>query len=157
LICFYIERKGVLISGDHLLPEISPNPIIDLSGDGPGPRSRSLGKYLDSVRRIEGLGACLALPGHGEAIRDLGTSIQAVFHHHEQRLSMVQSVVSRGEKTAYEIAKALFPDARSFEAFLGVSEILGHLRILVDRSELVFSSRGGVDYYGISQTRRFLR
>ncbi len=147
LICFYLEKGGILISGDHLLNEISPNPIIDLSQEGPGPQSTSLKEYLNSIRKIEGLKVSLVLPGHGEPIQDFKGALEKTLHHHEQRISTVLSTLSLGEKTAYEISKKLFPNTRSFEVFLGVSEVLGHLRILFDEGKIVFRSRGGIDYY----------
>jgi hypothetical protein len=60
---------------------------------------------------------------------------------------MVLGVLSHGEMTAYEISSILFPEAKSFEVFLGLSEVLGHLRILLDDGRIVFRSRAGVDYY----------
>jgi len=53
-------------------------------------------------------------------------------------------------KTAYEVSKALFPNTKSFDVFLGVSEVLGHLRILVDERKVVFDSKGGIDYYSMA-------
>jgi len=147
LICFYLEKGGILFSGDHLLDNISPNPIIDLCKEGSGPQSTSLKKYLDSIRKIKDLEVSLVLPGHGEPIRDFKGALERVFHHHEQRLSMILSILSPGQKTAYEISEALFPNARSFEVFLGVSEVLGHLRILFDEGRIALRSKGGLDYY----------
>lgn len=149
LLCFYLEEGRILISGDHILNEISPNPIIDLSQEGPGPRSTSLKEYLDSIKKIENLEVSLVLPGHGEPIRDFKGALKKIFIHHEQRLSMVLSILSLGERTAYEISKALFPNVKSFEVFLGVSEVLGHLRILLDEGKIVFRQRGGIDYYSM--------
>ncbi len=147
LICFYLEEGGILISGDHLLSEISPNPIIDLSPEGSGPRSTSLKAYLNSLMKIKDLEVSLVLPGHGEPVRDFKGTVDRAFFHHEQRLSMVLSVLSLGEKTVYEISHALFPNAKSFEVFLGMSEVLGHLRILLDEGKISFRSREGMDYY----------
>jgi glyoxylase-like metal-dependent hydrolase (beta-lactamase superfamily II) len=147
LLCFYLEKDGILISGDHLLAEISPNPIIDLSQEGPGPQSTSLKDYLGSMRKIRDLKVSLVLPGHGDPIHDFKGALEKAFHHHDQRLSMVFSIVSSGERTAYEISRVLFPKAKSFQVFLGVSEVLGHLRILLDDGKIVFRSMGGIDYY----------
>lgn len=150
LVCFYMEKEAVLISGDHLLNEISPNPVIDLSETGPGPQSTSLKEYLSSLRKLENLRVSLVLPGHGEPIRDFKGALERIFDHHTERFSVVLSILASGEKTAYEISSALFPNAKSFEVFLGVSEVLGHLRILLDEGRISFRSRNGVDYYSRS-------
>ncbi len=147
LTCFYLERGGILISGDHLLNEISPNPVIDLSRTGPGPQSTSLKEYLNSVKKIQNLSVSLVLPGHGEPIRDFGGALRKIFYHHEERLARVLASLSSGGRTAYEISRELFPDAKSFEVFLGLSEVLGHLRILLDEGKIIFETRGDVDYY----------
>lgn len=147
LLCFYCEEAGILISGDHLLEKISPNPIVDSSQKGPGPQSTSLRDYLNSIKKIQNLNVALVLPGHGPPIEDFRGAVRKTLDHHQQRLSMVLSVLSLGEKTAYEISKVLFPNTKSFEVFLGVSEVLGHLRILSDEGRIHFTSRNGIDYY----------
>ena len=153
LICFYLQGKGILISGDHLLKEISPNPIIYPSQKGPGTQNTSLKQYLNSIRKIEDLEVSLVLPGHGEPIRDFKATLGKILHHHEQRLAMVLSILSRGEKTAYDISRALFPNTKAFEVFLGVSEVLGHLSILLEEGKIIFRSRNAVDYYSINYIR----
>ena len=153
LICFYLKGKGILISGDHLLKEISPNPIISPLQKGLGPRYTSLKQYLNSIRKIEDLEVSLVLPGHGEPIRDFKAALEKILHHHEQRLALVLSILSRGEKTAYDISGALFPDTKSFEVFLGVSEVLGHLSILLEAGKIICKSRDGIDYYSINYIR----
>lgn len=152
LICFYLEGRGILISGDHLLKEITPNPIINPLPDGAGPRTRntSLKKYMNSIRKIADLDVSLVLPGHGEPIRDFKAALQKILHHHDQRLALVLSILSRGEMTAYDVSRLLFPDAKSIEVFLGVSEALGHLSILLEEGKISFRSRDGLDYYSIN-------
>ncbi|MBW2122794.1 MAG: MBL fold metallo-hydrolase [Deltaproteobacteria bacterium] len=147
LVCFYMERGGALFCGDHLLNDISPNPIIDLSRKDGGPQSTSLADYLRSVWKIADLRVTLVLPGHGEPFEDFRGAVEKAVRHHEERLSKVLSILSEGEKTAYEISKNLFPNTRSFDVFLGVSEILGHLRILFDQGRVLSRSRQGIDYY----------
>jgi glyoxylase-like metal-dependent hydrolase (beta-lactamase superfamily II) len=141
-----------LISGDHLLKEISPNPIINPLQKGVGSRNTSLKQYLHSIRKIKGLEVSLVLPGHGEPILDFKAALEKILHHHEQRLARVLSILSRDEKTAYDISGVLFPDTKSFEVFLGVSEVLGHLSILFEEGKTFLRSRNGIDYYSIRNT-----
>lgn len=153
LICFYLEGESILFSGDHLLKDISPNPIVKPLQKGGDPRNTSLNEYLHSIRKIEGLEVSLVLPGHGEPIQDFKNLLENILRHHEQRLEQVLSVLSQGEKTAYDISKALFPDTKSFEVFLGVSEILGHLNILLEEGKIIFRSRDGICYYSMRHIR----
>ncbi len=153
LICFYVDGKGILISGDHLLKEISPNPVINPSQEGEGPRNTSLKDYLNSVRKIKDLEVSLVLPGHGEPIRDFKSLLEKILRHHDQRLGQVLSILSQGERTAYDISRALFPNTESFEVFLGVSEILAHLNILLEEEKITVKSRNGIDYYSVHSIR----
>lgn len=153
LICLYLEGEGILVSGDHLLKEISPNPVINPSQTAVGSGSTSLKQYLQSIRKIEDLEVSLVLPGHGEPVRDFKGALEKIRHHHEQRLAMVLSILSRKEKTAYDISRELFPDAKSFEVFLGVSEVLGHLNILFEEGKIICRSRNEIDYYSINDIR----
>ncbi len=150
LICFYLEGESILFSGDHLLKEISPNPIIKPPQKGGDPRNTSLTQYLNSIRKIEDLEVSLVLPGHGEPIQDFKRLLENIFRHHEQRFERVLSVLSQGEKTAYDISRAFFPNTKSFEVFLGVSEILGHLSILLEEGKVIFRLRDGMYYYSIT-------
>ncbi|MFB0507840.1 MAG: MBL fold metallo-hydrolase [Thermodesulfobacteriota bacterium] len=153
LICFYLKEKGILISGDHILKEISPNPIINPLQNGAPPRNISLKQYLHSIRKIEDLEVSLVLAGHGEPIHDFKSLLEKILRHHEQRLGQVLSILSQGEKTAYDISRALFPNTESFEVFLGVSEILGHLSILLEEGKITFRSSNGIDYYSAHSIR----
>ncbi len=153
LICFYLEGESILFSGDHLLKDISPNPIVKPLQKGGDPRNTSLNEYLHSIRKIEDLEVSLVLPGHGGPIQDFKNLLENILRHHEQRLEQVLSVLSGGEKTAYDISKALFPDTKSFEVFLGVSEILGHLNILLEEGKIIFRSRDGIYYYSMRHIR----
>jgi glyoxylase-like metal-dependent hydrolase (beta-lactamase superfamily II) len=147
LLCFYLGERGILFSGDHLLKEISPNPLINPSREKGEPPNTSLKHYLNSIRKIDGLEVSLVLPGHGESIDDFKGLLEKILRHHEVRLELVLSILSQGEKTAYEISRALFPHTKSFEAFLGVSEVLGHLSILLEEEKVSLRSRNGIDYY----------
>ena len=98
---------------------------------------------------VEDLEVSLVLPGHGEPIEDFKSLLEKILRHHEQRLLQVSSILSRGEQTAYDISRALFPDTKSFEVFLGVSEVLGHLSILFEEGKIILRSRNGIDYYSI--------
>jgi glyoxylase-like metal-dependent hydrolase (beta-lactamase superfamily II) len=150
LLCFYHEEQGILISGDHLLREITPNPVMNPLQKGTCSQYPSLKQYLNSIRKIKDLEVFLVLPGHGGPFRDFKATLEKILHHHKQRLATVLSILSLGEKTAYDISRALFPNTKSFEVFLGMSEILGHLSILLEEGKISIRSRNGIDYFSIN-------
>jgi glyoxylase-like metal-dependent hydrolase (beta-lactamase superfamily II) len=134
------ERDGVLVAGDHLLPDISPT--VGRYADG---RPDPLGAYLDSLRRTVQRAPVLALPGHGEPIRDPAGRARELIAHHRDRLDATAAALGDGPRTAFEVSLALFdrdldPSGRRF----AVAETLAHLeRLSYDgRAEQV---EGGVD------------
>jgi len=147
--CFYWPEKKVLFTGDHLLKEITPNPTLDVSGDQSTLHYPSLKEYLASLEKIERLDISLLLPGHGEEMRDAKALIQKMFAHHRERMDLICSILSKGEKTPYELALDLFPGILSFEVFLGISEAVGHLEILREKGMVKVEERDGKDYYSL--------
>jgi glyoxylase-like metal-dependent hydrolase (beta-lactamase superfamily II) len=149
LICFYWPEKKILFTGDHLLKEITPNPILNVPEDRPPFRYPSLKEYLTSLEKIEKLDISLLLPGHGEEINDAKGLIQKILTHHRQRMDHVLAFLSKGEKTPFEIAMDLFPGVPPFEVFLGISEAVGHLEILREKGRIRVKEKEGKDYYSL--------
>jgi glyoxylase-like metal-dependent hydrolase (beta-lactamase superfamily II) len=120
------EREGILVAGDHLLPDISP--AIGRYADG---RPDPLGAYLASLQRTVELDPILALPGHGEPIRDPAGRARELIEHHRERLEATAAALRDAPRTAYEVSLVLFPrelDASSRR--FAVAETLAHLERL---------------------------
>jgi glyoxylase-like metal-dependent hydrolase (beta-lactamase superfamily II) len=149
LICFYWPEKKILFSGDHLLKEITPNPILNVPEDGSPLRYPSLKEYLDSLEKVAKLDISLSLPGHGEEITDVKGLIQKILTHHQERMDLICSILSKGKKTPYEIAMDLFPGVPPFDIFLGISEAVGHLEILKEKGMVKGIEKEGKDYYSL--------
>jgi glyoxylase-like metal-dependent hydrolase (beta-lactamase superfamily II) len=149
LVCFYWPEKKILFTGDHLLKEITPNPILNVSENIFPLRYPSLREYLTSLENIERMALSLLLPGHGEEIHDARGLIQKVFSHHKERMNLVVAFLSKGERTPFEIAMDLFPGVPPFEVFLGISEAVGHLEILREKGMVGVKEKEGKDYYSL--------
>ena len=149
LICFYWPEKKILFTGDHLLKEITPNPILNIP-ENRGPfRYTSLKEYLNSLEKVERLDISIIFPGHGDDIDDTKGLIRNIFAHHQQRMEHVLASISKDEKTPFEIAMDLFPGIPSFEIFLGISEALGHLEILREKGMVRVKEKEEKDYYSL--------
>jgi glyoxylase-like metal-dependent hydrolase (beta-lactamase superfamily II) len=120
------ERDGVLVAGDHLLPDISPT--VGRYADGtPDP----LGAYLASLERTLELAPDLALPGHGEPISDPAGRARELIVHHRERLDATEAALSDSPQTAYEVSLALFSrDLNASGRRFAVAETLAHLERL---------------------------
>lgn len=151
LICFYWPEKKVLFTGDHLLKEITPNPVLNVPDSRSSLRYTSLKEYLSSLKKIEALKIDLLLPGHGEVVEDSIGLIRKIAGHHQERMNHVFRCLSQGEKTPYEIAEDLFPNVPPFEIFLGISEAVGHLEILKQEGRVRVEEREGKDYYSLEE------
>jgi glyoxylase-like metal-dependent hydrolase (beta-lactamase superfamily II) len=149
LICFHWPEKKILFTGDHLLKEITPNPVLNVYESKPPFHYPSLKEYLTSLEKIEKLDISLLLPAHGEEVDDAKGLIQKIFTHHKERMNNVLFSLSEGEKTPFEIAMHLFPDVPPFELFLGISEAVGHLEILREKGMVNVKEKEGKDYYSL--------
>jgi glyoxylase-like metal-dependent hydrolase (beta-lactamase superfamily II) len=149
LICFHWPEKKILFTGDHLLKEITPNPVLNVPEYRLPFRYPSLKDYLTSLEEVEKLDITLLLPGHGEEVHDMKGLIQKIFAHHKERMDRVLLTLSHGEKTPFEVAMDLFPGVPPFEIFLGISEAVGHLDILREKGIIFLKEKEGKDYYSL--------
>jgi glyoxylase-like metal-dependent hydrolase (beta-lactamase superfamily II) len=146
LLCLHEEARRLFLSADHLLEKVSPNPIIELGPNGEEGFFRPLLAYVDSVRRMRALDLDLVLPGHGPPFSGHQAVIDRLLAFYEKRQARIREVLAEGPegKTAYEVSRALFPAARSIDAFLTVSETIANLEALEHRGEVSRSLVDGV-------------
>jgi glyoxylase-like metal-dependent hydrolase (beta-lactamase superfamily II) len=121
----------MLIAADHLLKHISSNPLITRPPDGSGERPQSLVTYLESLRKTREMDVDLVLPGHGEPITDHRSLIDERFALHRRRAEKIHGLIAERPRSAYEIAQALWGNVAVTQAFLTLSEVLGHVDLLL--------------------------
>ncbi|MGH9068365.1 MAG: MBL fold metallo-hydrolase, partial [Acidimicrobiales bacterium] len=140
-LCLHDPRSGIVLSGDHVLPTITPH----ISGIGSG--RDPLAAFLASLDRMAALpGVELVLPAHGQPFADLPGRVAEIRAHHEGRLDRLRDVVAAtGEATVAEASHELFrPDHWGPMAESETYAHLEHLRLagLVERGR-----RGGLAVY----------
>jgi glyoxylase-like metal-dependent hydrolase (beta-lactamase superfamily II) len=136
---FWDERRQILIGGDHLLAHISSNPLVSRPlGDGadPGRRPQALVQYLDSMRATRELPVRLVLAGHGAPIVDHGALIDERLRMHQRRARKIRRMLEKGPLTAYELALEMWGNVAVTQAYLTLSEVLGHLDVLALAGEV---------------------
>ncbi len=79
-VCVHDTSLDVLFSGDHILPNITPHIALNRFGD-----VDPLGEYLESLRRIAGLGEPEVLPAHEYRFAGLGARVAELRADVEQR------------------------------------------------------------------------
>ena len=151
-ICLYEPSQKILISGDHILPTITPNVgLHPQSGDNP------LGDYINSLNTVKLLDVNLILPGHENPFNGLQSRIEELIQHHNQRNSEILEAIKAKPKTAYQIATEItwvpnIPDVGwqelgPLDKRLAVLETAAHLASMrVDGKTSKFT-RDGVIYY----------
>jgi glyoxylase-like metal-dependent hydrolase (beta-lactamase superfamily II) len=135
-LCFYEERTGLLLSGDHVLPRITANVSIH-----PQSGSDPLSDYLASLERLRKYADSPVLPAHEWRFEGLGDRIDTIIAHHEERLDATATLVAAGAETVWEVATRL-PWSRPWEEIHGfmrraaVGETQAHLVALERRGRL---------------------
>jgi glyoxylase-like metal-dependent hydrolase (beta-lactamase superfamily II) len=132
-IVLFDERGGVLVGGDHLLAHISSNALVTrpLDGSTDGPRPTPLIDYSRSLRATSEMPASLVLPGHGEAIADHRELIRRRLEEHDRRARKILSLIADEPLTGHEIAQLMWGRIAITQAYLTLSEVLGHLDLLL--------------------------
>ena len=129
-ICLYFRESKTLITGDHVLPRISPN--ITWSED-----SDALGDYLASLDKIGSFDVTLAVPSHGEPFANLAGRANELKQHHADRCVKIQAALARGSETAHQLAGELWPRKLSpIHHWFALFEVLAHLEYLRRRGQV---------------------
>jgi glyoxylase-like metal-dependent hydrolase (beta-lactamase superfamily II) len=146
---FHDESSGELVAGDHLIGHISSNPLITrpLEGGAPEARPETLRIYMDALRATRKMELSLVFPGHGEPIRDHRKLIDERFVQHERRADKLHRLVADQPRTAHELAQALWGKVALTQAYLTISEVLGHLDLLRDDGRVVEEVVDGVSRF----------
>jgi glyoxylase-like metal-dependent hydrolase (beta-lactamase superfamily II) len=139
-LCLHDAEAGVLLTGDHLLPRITPNIAAKDETDGD-----PLGDYLTSLTRITAFQADEALPAHEYRFRALDVRAKAVTLHHDERSAeVIAAVANLDTPTAWRIAAAL-TWSRGWDALTGflrrmaLGETIAHLNHLQTEGALIRS------------------
>ena len=141
-----LERDGVLVAGDHLIGAITPT-----VGLYPESRPDPLADYQASLRRTVELAPELALPGHGDPVRDPVARAREILDHHQRRLDETAAALGAKPRTAYDVSLALF--GRKLDASgrrFALAETLAHLERLVFAGRAARNGNGQTTAYTAS-------
>ena len=141
---FFDAERRILLAADHLLAHISSNPLITRPRDGSSGRPRALMTYLDSLRETREMEVDLVLPGHGDPITDHRALIDERFRMHRRRAEKLHGLIAEKPRSAYELAQALWGNIAVTQAYLTLSEVLGHTDILLEEGRVREIEAGGV-------------
>jgi glyoxylase-like metal-dependent hydrolase (beta-lactamase superfamily II) len=149
---FHDAERGVLIGGDHLIKHISSNPLISrpLEGGDPADRPQALAIYLESLAKTRDMEVVTVLPGHGDEVHDHAKLIEERFRLHERRARKMLRLIGEHPSTAYELAQKMWGNVAVTQAYLTLSEVLGHVDLLVNDGHIVEEMDDGVSRFRVN-------
>jgi len=133
---FWDEQRRILIAADHLIAHISSNPLLARPLDGSPGRPKALVTYLESMRKTREMPAEIVLSGHGEPIVDHVGLIDDRFAQHKRRKEKIFKLIAERPRSGYELAQALWGNVAVTQAFLTLSEVIGHADLLVEEGRI---------------------
>jgi glyoxylase-like metal-dependent hydrolase (beta-lactamase superfamily II) len=137
-LCLHDAEAGVLLTGDHLLPRISPNIGVNRGDDGD-----PLTGYLASLDRATSFRADEALPAHEYRFRNIPTrAVDLIAHHHDRSAEILRAIDHLAQPTAWAIAAQLtwsrgWPALHGMMRRMALAETLAHLHHLRTTGDLV--------------------
>jgi glyoxylase-like metal-dependent hydrolase (beta-lactamase superfamily II) len=141
-ICLRDSLTGILFSGDHVLPRITPVIMVDDEG------SDVLGQYLASLQRLIELEVGLTYPAHGGIVEHGARRAEQISLHHERRLSGMLDVVAIAPHTAWDVMLESYrPNLSSIEQRLALRETVSHLEHLRTRNDVTSFPEGELWFY----------
>ncbi len=147
---FWDPEAKVLVAADHLIKHISSNPLISRPPDGSEERPQALVTYIASLLKTRELPAELVLPGHGDPITDHVALIDERLAMHERRAEKLRELIAEQPRTSYELAQALWGNVAVTQAFLTLSEVLGHVDLLINAGQVREITDGDVVHFEVT-------
>ena len=137
-ICLYETKEKLLVSGDHILGDITPN--IQCWDD----RQNPLKQYYSSLDKVKRLDVNLVLTGHRRPFQDLNRRVDELKTHHNERLEEILIILNQGPQTAFDIASKMGWDIKASDwnefplaqQWFATGEVLSHLRFLEEGKKI---------------------
>jgi glyoxylase-like metal-dependent hydrolase (beta-lactamase superfamily II) len=144
---FWDEERKILFSADHLLAHISSNPLVSRPLDGSDRRTQALVTYIESMKKTREMPAEILLPGHGEPIVDHVELIDKRLAGHERRKEKIFNLIAEKPSSGYELAQSIWGNVAVTQAYLTLSEVIGHTDLLVNEGRVREVDDGSVVRY----------
>jgi glyoxylase-like metal-dependent hydrolase (beta-lactamase superfamily II) len=153
-LCFYEATRRLMLSGDHVLPRITPNiGYHPQAGDNP------LGDFLEALDKVAAFPTDEVLPAHEHRFVGLPARVRELQEHHERRFIEVVAALRAGHDTAWDVTSRM-AWSRPWERIEGymrraaLGEALAHLRALEARGVVRAIEGEPVRYEVIQEARR---
>jgi glyoxylase-like metal-dependent hydrolase (beta-lactamase superfamily II) len=130
---FWQADTRQMFSGDHLLTDITPVCLLHVPETPDQDRIHALTEYYRSADKVLPYDAEYVYPSHGDVIYDHCDLIKGYKLATERRLLKISKILAKhGSLTPLEVGQYLFPQVREKQLYAVISEVMGHLDMLVD-------------------------
>ncbi|KRB80451.1 hypothetical protein ASE01_03005 [Nocardioides sp. Root190] len=151
-VCFEVVEEHLLLTGDHVLPRITPSIAYERE-----PSPDSLTSYLGSLGLVAALPDHRMLPAHGAIGGRAAQRASELIAHHEERLAVVRGLVEQGHATSFEVARAMtwtrherrLEDLEITHRMTAVLEVAAHLVVLEKAARLTRATTNGTDVFAV--------
>jgi glyoxylase-like metal-dependent hydrolase (beta-lactamase superfamily II) len=130
------ESDGVYIGGDQLLPDISPNPMLEPPLAPEQARPQPQLQLNASLKKLARLSIQRVHPGHGDDITEVGPLIEKRLSRQHERAMQVKKWLEQEAMTVFEICQRLFSHIYERELILTLSETAAQIDYLLSRQEI---------------------
>ncbi len=144
MLCFYQLDSQILISSDHLIRDVSSNPLIEMPDQPDQPRPRRLIDYLHEMQRIARLDVRRAYAGHGEPFDNIQSLVESRVVFHQKRADKLLALFEGQARSLYDLTQLMFPKVPDVLKYLTLSEVQGHLDLLEEDGRVIAEPRHGV-------------
>jgi glyoxylase-like metal-dependent hydrolase (beta-lactamase superfamily II) len=143
--CLYSQSAKVLISGDQILPKITPN----VSVWPQLPELNPLKKFLESLEKFRGLDSeTLVLPSHNWPFKGLHKRLEQLANHHDERLDDVVRACATPLNATQVLGHLFKRELDSHQLFFAIGESLAHLHYLIGQGRIARETGAdGVDLF----------
>jgi glyoxylase-like metal-dependent hydrolase (beta-lactamase superfamily II) len=144
-LCLWDPANGIMFSGDHVLPSITPHI------GGITPESDPLSQFFGSLERMTQFeNVVIALPAHGHPFTNLRERSNEIIDHHQERLQTIRDASNQLiEGTVTDYMRVLFSERAWGD--MAESETYAHLEHLKEAGELKRDSDNGLFTYTNTQ------
>lgn len=140
----YDPRTRIAFGGDHLLADFASTAFLTIADGGDKKRPRPLLDYRASLRATREMDIDVVLPGHGPPIVDHRALIDDRLARQERRAARFLELLGDQALSAHELATAQWGAVAITQAFTTLSEVLGHLDLLLEAGAIVEHADGPV-------------
>jgi glyoxylase-like metal-dependent hydrolase (beta-lactamase superfamily II) len=132
-LCFHLPELGALLSGDHVLPRITPNISYQVDGN-----HDPLSDFLHSLAKVADLAPDVVYPAHEYRFVGIAERVSDIVRHHQAHLDEILALLQAGAVTLWDVTSRMSWSGRwdSFDMFRtlsALSEAAAHLRTLQTR------------------------